>query len=324
MDILKLGDNSFQMPLNASWNVTYYEEDSSKADIRFNTGKYPVFGLKILSIDDPKSNKHNKLKEHLFDPILLETHPDLEIKTSNNEIYGLEYEANLESGEKVKVWRKAKIIGSRTVRLITLALSWTSNPSSDQAVKTILADIEQYLEKCSFIDSETELDKEAKVAGRISRLKLEKISPWEGCSLLMPSSWPTEINKDKKSLISRVTGYEEAMLFLNCDEITLPKETKITIEYMQHTAASLGADENVKDVSLHSTEENVYLISCAKSEVDGDTGVILNNYFWHIFAPKGNTLCRLHFTYVFPGTGDKFLHSLVSVLGNNIKNISLV
>ena len=30
----------------------------------------------------------------------------------------LEYEANLESGEKVKVWRKAKIVGgSRTVRL---------------------------------------------------------------------------------------------------------------------------------------------------------------------------------------------------------------
>ena len=125
MDILKLGDNSFQMPLNASWNVTYYEEDSSKAEIRFNTGKYPVLGLKILSIDDPKYNKNSKLKEHLFDPILLETHPDLEIKTSNDEIYGLEYEANLESGEKVKVWRKAKIVGSRTVRLITLALSWT-------------------------------------------------------------------------------------------------------------------------------------------------------------------------------------------------------
>jgi hypothetical protein len=140
----------------------------------------------------------------------------------------------------------------------------------------------------------------------------------------MPSSWPTEIDKDKKSLISRVTGYEDAMFFLNCDDITLPKDTKITIEYMQHTASSLGADENVKDVSLLSTEENVYLISCAKSEVDGDTGVILNNYFWHIFHPKGNTLCRLHFTYVFPGTGDKFLHSLVSVLGNNIKNISLV
>ena len=323
MDSLKLGYNSFEMPLDISWNVTYFEEDNSKADIRFTTGKYPVLGVKILSIDDPKYKKNNKLKEHLFDPILLETHPDLEIKSSKNEVYGIEYEANLESGEKVKVWRKAKVIDGRTIRLVTLALAWTSNPSSDIAVKNILIDIEKYLEKCSFLEKETDLDKEAKVAGRILRLKLEKISPWKGFSLLMPSSWPTEIDKDKKNLVSRVTGYEEAMLFLNSDDIEIPKDTKITIEYMQHIASSIGADENVKNIALHSTKENIYLISCSKSEEDKDAGVILNNYFWHIFFSKNNILSRLHFTYVFPETEDKFLYSLVDVLGQNIKNISL-
>ena len=323
MDSLKLGYNSFEMPLDRSWNVTYFEEDNSKADIRFTTGKYPVLGVKILSIDDPKYNKNNKLKEHLFDSILLETHPDLEIKISKNEVYGIEYEANLESGEKVKVWRKAKIIGGRTVRLVTLALAWTSNPSSDIVVKNILINIEKYLEKCSFLEKETDLDKEAKVAGRIIRLKLEKISPWHGFSLLMPSSWPTEIDKDKKSLVSRVTGYEEAMLFLNSDDIEIPKDTKITIEYMQHIASSIGADETVKNIALHSTKENIYLISCSKAEEDKDAGVILNNYFWHIFSQKNNILSRLHFTYVFPETEDKFLYSLVDVLGQNIKNISL-
>ena len=323
MNIIKLGDNSFEMPLDPSWKVTYFEEDYSKAEIRFNTGKYPVLGVKILSIDDPKYNKDNKLKDHLFDPILLETHPDLEIKISKNKVYRLEYEANLESGEKVKVWRAAKIIGARTVRLVTLALSWMSNPISDEAVKKILINIEHYLEKCSFLDNETGLDKEAKIAGRISRLKFETISPWVGFSLLMPSSWPTEIDKDQKSLVSRVAGYEEAMLFLNCDDIVIPEDTKITIEYMQHIASSLGSDENVKDITLHSTGENVYLISCSKSEEDKDAGVILNNYFWHVFAPKNNTLSRLHFTYVFPEKEDKFLYSLVNVLGQNIKNINL-
>ena len=142
-------------------------------------------------------------------------------------------------------------------------------------------------------------------------------------ALLMPSSWPTEIDKDKKNLVSRVTGYEEAMLFLNSDDIEIPKDTKITIEYMQHIASSIGADENVKNIALHSTKENIYLISCSKSEEDKDAGVILNNYFWHIFSPKNNILSRLHFTYVFPETEDKFLYSLVDVLGQNIKNISL-
>ena len=65
-----------------------------------------------------------------------------------------------------------------------------------------------------------------------------------------------------------------------------------------------------------------YLISCSKSEEDGDTGVIINNYFWHIFAPKGNALHRFTF-YIcfFQVQVIKFLHSLVDVLGNNIKNI---
>ena len=105
MDILKLGDSSYEMPIAPDWDITYYEEDNSKADVRFNTGEYPVLGIKIISLDSPKYNKDNKLKDHLFDPILLETHQDLEIKESQSGVYGIEYQANLESGERVKVWR---------------------------------------------------------------------------------------------------------------------------------------------------------------------------------------------------------------------------
>lgn len=323
MDVLKLADSSFEMPLDSSWDVTYFDEDSSKADVRFNTGKYPVLNVKIISLDDPKYNKDNKLKDHLFDPILLESHPDLDIKVTSKSIYGIEYQANLESGEKVKVWRKATIVGSRTIRLVTLALSWMSNPSSDEAVNKILLKIEKKLEKCSFITEETELDIEAKVSARILRLKQDIISPWSGLSMLMPTSWPSEINKEEKSFVSRVTGYEDAMLFLNCDELSIPKETKITSEYMQHIASSIGEDEKVKNISLLSTGKDTYLISCNKAEEDKEAGVILNNFFWHIFALKEDVLTRLHFTYVFPDINDKFLFGLVNVLSENIKNLKL-
>jgi hypothetical protein len=323
MDILKLGDSSYEMPIAPDWDITYYEEDNSKADVRFNTGEYPVLGIKIISLDSPKYNKDNKLKDHLFDPILLETHQDLEIKESQSGVYGIEYQANLESGERVKVWRKATIIGSRTIRLVTLALSWMSNPSSDKVVNKILVDVEKHLEKCIFVSKETELDIDAKIAGRISRLKQDIISPWKGLSMLMPTSWPSEINKKEKTFVSRVRGYEEAMLFLNCDDLAIPNETKITSDYMQHIASSIGEDEKVKDISLHSTGTDTYLISCNKAEEDKGAGIILDNYFWHIFALKNNILSRLHFTYVFPSTKDKFLNSLVNVLDQNIKNIKL-
>ena len=254
---------------------------------------------------------------------MLESHPDLDIKVSSNDIYGIEYQANLESGEKVKVWRKATVVGSRTVRLATLALSWMSNPASDDVVNKILAEIEEKLKKCSFASKETGLDIEAKVLGRISRLKQEIISPWDGLSMLMPASWPSEINKEEKTLVSRVTGYEEAMLFLNCDDIKIPSETKITSDYMQHIASSIGADESIKDVSLLSTGKDTYLISCNKAEIDQAAGVTLNNYFWHIFALKEDILKRLHFTYVFPNINDMFLSSLTNVLNENIKNLKL-
>jgi len=321
MDILKLGNSSFEMPLDPSWEVTYFDEDSSKADVRFSSGQYPVLNIKIISLDEPKYKKDNKLKDYLFDPVLIESHPDLEIKTSSNQIYGIEYQANLESGEKVKVWRKATVVGSRTIRLVTLALSWMSNPSSDKLVNNILIDIETKLDQCTFIAKETNLDIEAKVSARISRLKQEIISPWDGLSILMPASWSSEINKEEKTLVSRVTGYDEAMLFLNCDELSLPKETKITPEYMQQIASSIGEDVKIKNISLLSTGKDVYLISCNKA--DEDAGVVLNNFFWHIFAVKEEVLKRLHFTYVFPNIDDMFLYKIVDVLDENIKNLKL-
>ena len=133
----------------------------------------------------------------------------------------------------------------------------------------------------------------------------------------------SKINKDEKTLVSRVTGYEEAMLFLNCDDIKIPRETKITSDYMQHIASSIGADESVKDISLLSTGKDTYLISCNKAEIDQEAGITLNNYFWHIFALKEDILKRLHFTYVFPNINDMFLSSLTNVLNENIKNLKL-
>ena len=46
---LSLGKGSFEMQTNESWNIKYFEEDISKAEIRFNNNEYPVLGIKILS-----------------------------------------------------------------------------------------------------------------------------------------------------------------------------------------------------------------------------------------------------------------------------------
>ena len=49
------------------------------------------------------------------------------------------------------------------------------------------------------------------------------------------------------------------MLFLNCDDIKIPSETKITSDYMQHIASSIVADESIKDISLLSTGKDTNL-----------------------------------------------------------------
>ena len=200
MNTLSLGAKSFEMPINEKWTVTYFKEDISRAELRFETGEYPVLGVKIVSLDDPKLDISDKLKSHLFDPVLLETNPNLEIKNINNNIFWLEYEANLESGEKAKVWRIATLLRVRTVRIVTLALSWMSGGEADIEVKKILNELSTNIQKCNFNKDNTDLDKEALALAKISRLKFKLVTPWEGLSLRLPNSWPLEINKKDKTM----------------------------------------------------------------------------------------------------------------------------
>ena len=124
---LTLGAGSFEMPVRELWKISYFKDDSTRAEIRFNSGTYPVLGIRLLSIDDPKVNSKKNLEEYLLDPSLKKDSIDLNINRDKKGIASLEYEASLESGEKAKVYRKAKIIGARTVRIVTLALSWMEN-----------------------------------------------------------------------------------------------------------------------------------------------------------------------------------------------------
>ena len=324
MNTLSLGAKSFEMPINEKWTVTYFKEDISRAELRFETGEYPVLGVKIVSLDDPKLDISDKLKSHLFDPVLLETNPNLEIKNINNNIFWLEYEANLESGEKAKVWRIATLLGSRTVRVVTIALSWMSGGEADIEVKKILNELSGNILKCTFSKDNTDLDKEALALAKIARLKFKLATPWDGLSFRLPNSWPLEINKKDKTMACKVTGYDDAMFFLNFDEILLTNNMTISMEYMQKIAANLGSDINVKNISLHATENNMYLISCHKNDEIKEENLVMKNYFWHFFAPRKEKLFRLNFTYAFPENKDFFLDNLVGVLDANIKTLTFL
>ena len=322
MSYLSLGDDTFKMPIKESWPVTYFDEDFSRAEVRFETGQYPVLGIKVLSKDDPKLDKNQKLRPYLFDEVLLENNKDLDIKEIKSNLYCLEYEANLESGEKVKVWRLASSLGPRTIRIATLALSWMSGGEADKVVSKILNELSSSIKNSSFSDAKTYLDKQADASAKISRLKYKTANPWKGLSLQLPSSWMMEVNEEDKSMALKVTGYKDAMLFLNGEEINLSSNVVITMDYMKQIASNLGADPEVKDISLHSNETNMYLISCNKNQEIKDENLILKNCFWHVFIVKDKTLHKLNFTYVFPDGVDLYLNYIVNVLDANIKNLN--
>lgn len=322
MAYLSVGHDSFKMPIKDSWEVSYFDEDPTRAEVRFETGKYPVLGINVLSLDDPKLDKTQKFKKYLFDEVLMEDNENIEIKEIKTNIYGLEYEANLESGEKVKVWRLASSHGPRTIRVATIALSWMSGGEADKVVNKLLEEVNNNINECNFSDIRTILDSQADASAKISRLKFKMINPWNGLNIRLPSSWLMEVNEKDKSLALKVTGYKDAMLFLNCEEIKLSGNFVITMDYMQKIASNLAAGPGVKDISLHSNETNMYLISCNKIEEVKEENLILKNCFWHIFIIKENILHKLNFTYVFPDGLDPYLNDLIEVLDNNIKNLS--
>ena len=318
---LTLGGGSFEMTVGESWQVSYFSDDITRAEIRFNTGAYPVLGIKLMSIDDPKVNLKKNLEEYLLDPSLKKDGMDLNINRDKKGIASLEYEASLESGEKVKVYRKAKIIGARTVRVATLALSWMENKESESLIKNIFLEINQALKKISFPEGISNLDEQANVTNRLKKIKFLSIKLWQNLNISLPASWRYEIDLKNKNLAAKVSGYEDAMLFIEGDNFFLPKQFTTLSEYMQSLSSALKGQKDLSNVLLQSGSDNTFLISCYKKEKDEEEDVYLEHYFWHFFSYYNNVFYRLNFTYVFPENKDKFLHSLPSILDNSIKCI---
>ena len=318
---LTLGGGSFEMPVRESWQVTYFNDDIARAEIRFNTGAYPVLGIKLLSIDDPKVNLKKNIAEYLLDPSLKKDAIDLNINQDEKGIASLEYEASLESGEKAKVYRKAKIIGARTVRVVTLALSWMESKESEGLIKNIIIEIDRALKKISFPEGMYDLDEQASVSNRLKKIKLVSIKLWQNLNVSLPASWRYEIDRKNKTLAAKVTGFEHAMLFIEGDNFSLPKQFTTASEYMQSLSSALKGQKDLSNVLLQSGSENTFLISCYKKQKDKEEDVYLEHYFWHFFYYYNNVFFRLNFTYVFPENKDKFLHSLPSILDNSIKCI---
>jgi len=320
---LTLGGGSFKMPVGELWQISYFKDDSTRAEIRFNTGAYPVLGIKVLSIDDPKVNSKKNLEEYLLDPSLKKDAINFNINIDKKGIASLEYEASLESGEKAKVYRKAKIIGARTVRVATLALSWMGNNESEGLIKNIILEIDWALNKISFPEGVSTLDEQASVSNRLKKMKFISIKLWQNLNIKLPASWRYDIDRKNKTLVAKVSGYEDAMLFVEGDNLSLPKQFETAIEYMQSLSSTLKGQKDLSNVLLQSGSENTFLISCYKIQKDEVEDVYLEHYFWNFFSYYNNVFYRLNFTYVFPEDKDKFLHSLPSILDNSIKCIEV-
>ena len=318
---LTLGGGSFEMPVRESWQVSYFSDDITRAEIRFNTGAYPVLGIKLLSLDDPKVNLKKNIEEYLLDPSLKKDAIDLNINLDEKGIASLEYEASLESGEKAKVYRKAKIIGARTVRVATLALSWMENKESEGLIKKIIIEIDSALKEISFPEGISNLDEQTNVRNRLKKIKFVSIKLWQNLNVSLPASWRYEIDRKNKNMAAKVSGYEHAMLFIEGDNFSLSRQFTNVTEYMQSLSSALKAQKDLSNVLLQSGSENTYLISCYKKQKDEEEDVYLEHYFWHFFSYYNNVFYRLNFTYVFPESKDKFLHSLPSILDNSIKCI---
>ena len=219
---LTLGKGSFEMQTNESWNIKYFEEDISKAEIRFNNNEYPVLGIKILSFDDPKASIDSNLEKYLFNSSEIKNNKDMKIHTDINGSKFIEYEAVLDSGERVKVYRKAKFIGSRTVRLVTLGLSWLENQKSISIINKILKEIDENFKNVTFPEILTSLDEEANIQARLKKIKYKNLKLWDNFSFYIPSSWRYELDKENKNLVARVVGFEDAMLFIDGQRFSLP------------------------------------------------------------------------------------------------------
>lgn len=322
-DKLILGGGSFEMPIQQSWQLTYFENDSSKAEVRFNNNKYPILGIKVNSYDDAQIHLNDNFKKYLLEEPLIKENTNLNIKKDAAGIYSLEYEANLDTGENARVYRKAKIIGARTIRVATLAFSWMQTKEADELVKVIVKQIAKSIDKVYFPDKKSLLDEEANIVNRLKKIRFKNIVLWDNFSFDIPSSWKYEINLDDKNLEARVVGYEDAMLFIEGGSFLLPDGFLNASDYIKNLSASLKSKNLLQNVILQSGEKNTYLVSCNRKQLDQAVNINLQHYFWHYFVYNNKFFKKLSFTFVFPEKQDRFLYHLPSILDNAIKSIKI-
>lgn len=308
---LVLGDGVLEVPVPDSWRVEAVSRDTAK--VRFPTGDYPVLGVALTSIEDPAALASGNVAAHLQGG---GDGPAVEGDAESG--WRVSYQAVLDGGEEVRVWRTAAALPPDHLRIATFALSFPATDEARVALDAVLGEIAAAAVAARFSGHPGAPDREAAARARADRLlRLERAEPWDGVALRLPADWRRLPGAGPRGLVLEPDGLADTLLVVEGDVRPLSRGLPGRERAVEMIRSVAGAKE-AEDIVIRSAGEGEFLLACQRrGEADGSP---LRERFWHRFLFAGRSMAALNVTLVHPdGGGDAELYdALADTLGREV------
>ena len=140
--------------------------------------------------ENPKLNSSDQIKSFLSD--------NLKIKNKvirKDELFKLNYEIKVDD-EKLVIWKVLHYLKPRSFRVLRFSLTWPNTNEAEKAVKPILKNIPNIIEKVQFSLSRTVYDDLASIEYKLNSARCESKNFWEVFKLIIPTKWLIEYSVD--------------------------------------------------------------------------------------------------------------------------------
>ncbi len=307
----------FTLFIPLPWSIIKNDEELDHVSVVFPIGGYPKLGIHCECIDDPKAVAKDEVSKYLNQGVKFDKE---EYISKEKDIFSVHYKVNIEGDNNLKVWRIINVFKKRTIRIITIGLSWPDNKEANDIINNYIKEIDSVIKNISFSETTVYMDEKARAARKIKELKLEKIKVWDGLYLNLPRRWEKNIDSIGKKAKFKISGVENSYLFIDYDTVDYPINYEILESDIMNIAKNIAEDAKAKDLKVDKSGSNEYLLRIEGNEEKDVRGNIIRQYFWHRFIYKKNIIEVVNFILLIQKNNDYIESEIKNMLNQLIRN----
>ena len=271
---IDLLEKTVSFDLSGLYEVVKKKEDT--LEVTFSKEKYPILGINVECIENPKINTMEKISSFLCD--------DLKINDKilcTNDIYKLNYEIKIDN-EKLLIWKILHHLKPRSFRLLRFSLTWPDNKEAENYVKPILKITSQIIDSVKFNLSRTTYDDLATLKYKLTGTRYEDQKFWNFFKIKLPKKWQIDYSNSDSFVKIYMNKKKSFYFFIERFEVPINSSLENTDKIVENFIEEITKDVLISGAKLKKSDNNNYLFYFIASENEaGNTQNILQNKIWY-------------------------------------------